>query len=71
LELPLVYHQATPLLTRALTLGLTHGLAIYDSLYIVLAQDLNCPLITVDQRQTQAALASGVSLKPITDFSSA
>ncbi len=44
-------------------------LAIYDSLYIALAQSLDLPLITVDERQSVAATASGIIVKPISDFS--
>lgn len=57
------------LLPQALQIGLTHQLAVYDSLYIALALSLSCPLITVDDRQASAATGNGVILKPITDFS--
>jgi predicted nucleic acid-binding protein len=56
------------LLPQALKFGLHCELAIYDSLYIALALEQNCPLITVDIRQQAGAMASGVLLKPITDF---
>jgi len=39
----------------------------YDSVYIVMGQTLNLPLITADQKQACAA-AEGVTVKPITDF---
>jgi predicted nucleic acid-binding protein len=67
--LPLQIIAMSSLLPRALAVGLSYQLAVYDSLYIALAESLNCPLITVDQRQAQAASAAGVTLKPITDFS--
>jgi predicted nucleic acid-binding protein len=70
LDLPLNIKPVSELLPRAFQIGLTHQLAIYDSLYIALALDLDCPLITVDVRQSQAAAASGVVLKAIADFSS-
>jgi len=57
------------LLTRALQIGLTHQLAVYDSLYIALALDRGFPLITVDDKQSNAATACGVVIKPINDFS--
>lgn len=57
------------LLPHALQIGLNCQLAIYDSLYIALASHLDCPLITVDNRQSQGAIASNVPLKSITDFS--
>lgn len=53
---------------RALALGMTHHLPLYDSLYIALAERLACELITVDARQSQTAAASGIALKPVTDF---
>ncbi len=68
LQLPFQIVPIRSLLPRALQIGLNHQLAVYDSLYIALALDLNCPLITVDSRQAIAATASGVILKPITDF---
>lgn len=56
------------LLRRGLQIGLAHQLAIYDSVYIALAETLGYPLITVDERQSKAALAEGISLKPLSDF---
>jgi len=44
---------------------------MYDSLYIALALNLDCPLVTVDDRQGNGAIACGVIFKPITDFSPA
>ena len=38
---------------EALKIGLNCELAIYDSLYIALALEHKCPLITVDNRQTK------------------
>ena len=57
------------LLPRALKIGLSCHLAVYDSLYIALALNLDCPLVTVDDRHRNGAIACGVVLKPITDFS--
>ena len=67
-DLPLALVVASEFLPRALEIGIAHGLAIYDSVYIALAENLACPLITVDQRQSSAASTIGVTLKPITDF---
>ena len=68
LALPFQVMPVSNLLMRALQIVLSHNLAIYDSFYIALAESLNCPLITVDQRQAKAAIASNVVVKPITDF---
>lgn len=67
-ELEVTVMPTLGLLTRALQLGLKHQLAIYDSVYIALAEQLNYPLITDDGRQAEAAAAEGVTLKLITDF---
>lgn len=69
LAIPFEIAPVSELLQQALQFNITHQLAIYDSLYIALAESLNCPLITVDVRQLNAALAYGVAIKPITDFS--
>jgi len=68
IALPMIVNQVNALLQRALQIGLQHQLAVYDSLYIALAESLGCPLITVDSSQETAARAVGVALKPVTDF---
>lgn len=69
LRLPFEIESVGHLLPNALQIGLAHQLAIYDSLYIALAQYLALPLITVDERQSVAAKARGIAIKPISDFS--
>lgn len=66
--LPLTNQAVTGLLERSLEIGLAHQLAIYDSLYIAMAERLGFPLITVDTKQEAAARAVGITLKSITDF---
>jgi predicted nucleic acid-binding protein len=66
--LPLTIVSADPVYERALELGLDHGLAVYDSVYIALAEKYRCPLITADGPQQRASTTVGVTLKPITDF---
>lgn len=68
LALPLQTTPVVGLYSRALKIGLAHQLAIYDSVYIALAEHLNHPLITVDQAQTRAATVEGIPIKPVTDF---
>ncbi len=66
--LPLKRIPAKSALTAALEIGLTYQLAIYDSTYIALATRSGYPFITVDQSQSRAAMAEGVTLKVVTDF---
>ncbi len=68
LNLPFEVVPVEEVLTRALQIGLAHQLAIYDSIYIALAEKYSYPLITADARQETAAKAVGVTIKPITDF---
>jgi predicted nucleic acid-binding protein len=67
-KIPLHRVPAKAILNTALRVGLTHQLAIYDSVYIALALRSALPLITLDQPQTRAAVAEGITIKPITDF---
>ncbi|MEB3278259.1 MAG: type II toxin-antitoxin system VapC family toxin [Lyngbya sp.] len=67
-SIPFNITSVNHLLYSALDIGLTHQLAIYDSLYIALALELDYPLITVDDRQSNTAINCGVTLIPITDF---
>ncbi|MCU0514877.1 MAG: type II toxin-antitoxin system VapC family toxin [Anaerolineae bacterium] len=67
-KLPLTRVPAKAALSNALTIGLTHQLAIYDAAYVALAKRSGYPLISLDQPQIQAATAEGVSLIPITQL---
>jgi len=69
IQLDIVITPAIGLMPRALQVGLAHQLAIYDSIYIALAEQLKCSLITVDKRQAKAAQAETIKLKDISDFS--
>ena len=68
LALPLTIASIESVYGRALELGLDHGLAVYDAIYIALAEKLDCPLITADEPQQRAAKTAGITLKPIIDF---
>lgn len=67
-KLPLTRVPAKAALNTALTIGLAHQLAIYDSTYIALASRSGYPLISIDQPQIQAAAAESVALISITHF---
>lgn len=63
ISLPLNLAEAERLLSRSLTIALTHSLAVYDSVYIALAQQYTCPLVTLDRRQQTAAENAGVVVR--------
>lgn len=64
---PLRTYASAGLLPRALEIAIDNRLAVYDCVHIALAQSLGCPLITVDQRQAEAAQGVAVELIPITN----
>ena len=66
--LPLLRRASADFLPRAFEIGLAHQIAMYDSVYIALAESLHVPLITADAKQFTAAGATGVPLKSIADF---
>lgn len=68
IALPLTVMEILHLMPRSLQIGLRHELAIYDSIYIAMAERFDCELITIDRRQANAARSLGVKLKPIGDF---
>jgi predicted nucleic acid-binding protein len=68
IALPFTIIPSATVLSRALQIGLAHSLAVYDSVYIALAEQLHFPLLTTDTRQQIAAEQTGVVIKPITDF---
>jgi predicted nucleic acid-binding protein len=67
-QIPFEIVPAPTLMSQALQIGLSKQLAIYDSIYIALALNRQCSLITVDERQVKAAITTGVTSKPISDF---
>ena len=51
-----------------MNVGVESNLAIYDAVYVALAEHLDCPLITVDAKQADVALAVGITFKSLLDF---
>ncbi len=60
-DLPITTDQE-PDLQLAFELARTHGLTIYDALYLELAKRKNTELATLDRRLGQAAEAEGIPL---------
>ncbi|MBC8114784.1 MAG: type II toxin-antitoxin system VapC family toxin [Candidatus Saccharimonas sp.] len=52
--LPLVWADSRSLLPAAMTLAMTHGRTVYDSIYLALAIQLGCPFVTADDRLANA-----------------
>lgn len=54
---PLVVHPAAPLLEAAFEIALTSGRTVYDSLYVALAVQLGCRVVTADERLSNSLKA--------------
>ena len=69
-QLDLEFHHSNTLLDEAFEVALNTGLAIYDATYIALADQLNVPLLTADQRLTNALAQSryAVATRSIADL---
>jgi predicted nucleic acid-binding protein len=52
-----------PRLSRALDLSLRHQLSLWDCVYLVLAMEHDCPVLTSDQRLFRAGTARHPSLQ--------
>lgn len=47
---PLVVHPSAPLMEAALAIAISTGRTVYDSLYVALAVQLDCRLVTADEK---------------------
>lgn len=56
------------LLDETLQIAAHHNLAVYDAAYILLAQKIRYPLVTIDTKQSAVATTVGVNVIPITAF---
>lgn len=45
-----LFHTSTEALRRAAKLAFEHNISIYDALFLALAEELGCPLVTADRK---------------------
>jgi len=60
----LALEPETEHLGKAFEISVTHGVTVYDALYIALALEKNLPLLTLDKVQRKIAEKMGVQVKP-------
>lgn len=50
LRAPVITAPVVSLMPRAFAISVAHAVTIYDSLYVALAEQLNIPMVTADER---------------------
>lgn len=62
-SLTIELHESSPKRLRAATeLSYRHGISVYDALFLALAEELDCPLVTADRRAF-GRIESGVEIR--------
>ena len=60
LPIEIDHESVNPVWAKILPLAYTHGLSVYDAMYLELALRMNLPLATLDKDLTRACRAAGV-----------
>ena len=60
-------YETRPRVFRALDLSLRHGLSFWDSVYVALALEHECPLLTADRRLFRGGKARHPSIQLLDD----
>jgi predicted nucleic acid-binding protein len=70
-DLKALRFQATPtktLMARAVQIGLKYGITAYDGCYVALSQQMNAPLLTLDERLVRSLIGSNFDIHLFTNF---
>lgn len=68
LTLPVSFRPVREVALRAFGVAMRARVNMYAAHTIALAEQLSCPLVTLDESQARAAAACGVDVKPLADF---
>ncbi len=60
----ILLHSERDYLDKALELALSHGITVYDAIYIALAIEKKAKLLTLDEKQRSVAKGLGVEVIP-------
>ena len=64
---PIRTHRMFPLLPLALEIAMAIGHSVYDCVYLALADEENCPMVTADRR-LRKAVAAGPLARSVMDL---
>jgi predicted nucleic acid-binding protein len=54
--------SSSPLIGRAFALSAAHGVSVYDGLYLALAEERGCPVLTADIKLVERGRAAGLGV---------
>lgn len=66
--LPLRVVSTADLMAEAVTIGLAYGISAYDAFYVALSQQVNVPLLTLDQRLVNALATTSYEVYSFNNF---
>jgi predicted nucleic acid-binding protein len=64
-QLPFEITPITDLVDRALVIGISLGISVYDACYVALAEREGCGLVTLDERLVRDASGGPVLVQPL------
>ena len=67
--LPLRVVSTADLMAEAVTIGLVYGISAYDASYVTLSQQVNAPLLTLDEKLVRKITAAAYDIRLFNDFS--
>lgn len=66
--LPFRVISTAELMEEAVNIGFAYGISAYDACYIALSQQVNAPLLTLDERLVKAVAAASYDVRSFNDF---
>ncbi len=67
--LPLGVVSTADLMAEAVTVGLAYEISAYDAGYVTLSQQVNAPLLTLDEKLVRKIAAASYDIRLFNDFS--
>ncbi len=67
--LPLIVVSTSELMVEAFNISLNYGISAYDASYVALSQEVNAPLLTLDNKLVKALATSPFNVLSFANFS--
>ena len=66
--LPFYVVSTADLMAEAITIGLAYGISAYDACYVALSEQVDAPLLTLDQKLVRALATASYAIHSFSDF---